>query len=92
VATDQRSAEVFPGVTDSPEDAIAGIDTDDDILSVIAGLQTQHPGADALQRQVSVAFDNSGTIRARACSPWPSSRTPSSCTTPPRCPRPGPPR
>ena len=60
VATDQSSAEVFLGVTDSLEDAIAGINTDDDVLSVIAGLQTQHPGADALQRQVSVAFDNLG--------------------------------
>lgn len=60
VATDQSWAEVFLGLTDSLEDAIAGINTDDDILSVLAGLQTQHPGADALHRPVSVAFDNIG--------------------------------
>lgn len=60
VATDQSWAEVDLGLTHSVADAIAGIDTDEDILVVSAGMTTQHPYADAMQREVSVAFDNLG--------------------------------
>ena len=58
--TDIASAEIFMGLTDSLEDAVAGINTDDDVLSVRAGDGAAEAASDVSQRQVSVSFDNVG--------------------------------
>jgi hypothetical protein len=58
---DYVSGEVFLGLTDSLADAIAGINTDDDIMVVAAGLDaTGNPNLGSARRELSVSFENAG--------------------------------
>lgn len=57
---DYVSGEVFLGLTDSLADAIAGINTDDDILLVAAGIDGDGANFGSAQRELSVSFENAG--------------------------------